>query len=731
MGKIKLSERNSLHIINENPYRVLGVYANTSLKDIMANKSKTIAFMKVGKTVSFPMDMEFVMPTVTRTQESVDASISTISTNQDKIKYAQFWFLNVSRFDEVAFKNLFDGNCSTAMEIWGKVDKLSHLQNLIVCYLISKDYESALMIAQKLYGDFGDEFVKTVDSNCTLNVTGMDLWHQFIDIIGAEVGMQTLLTCVYEKKELEPTIKYIVGQLMDSITARILNEIEKSKNVNHKDSEARIQGARNLIRNIRNDLNLMKSVLGEQDSRYIMIVDKYATEILQCSIDYYNNTHGVMTAHTAMKMLNFADGIVGLSTIVKQRIAENRKILQKIIDKLPPMEVAEESMTINEAIAKYEKMPETICNAQGLLYATTIHLNTMKSKLGNEHAYYVKLSTLVAGIALHNVIEEVNRSYKSKNINNIESTLKAANYVIQNVSKLDMSSDFKDHFEKNKAILEYSLEQVKRENEIAEMLKKKQEEQVNFTFDYQHNKRKYFWGFWGIVIFIAAIYKSCEGFSQKRAPKEYDDYIESLANLNTEEETVADTVVVDTVVADTVYDYYEDDEADYNYDSDEKSTESNVVPVSPSYTVTYYDTGNSPYGRGVYDSNSLSELTIKNGTDLDAVVVLQSSNDVWIRNSYVKRYTNYTMRNIPSCNCIIKVMYGRDWYDNKDNGDGYPKGGFMKDVDFSKSKWDNSFDFTPQSDYDGISYPTYSVTLHVVRNGNFSTSKIGKREFFN
>ena len=443
MGKIKLSERNSLHIINENPYRVLGVYANTSLKDIMANKSKTIAFMKVGKTVSFPMDLEFVMPTVTRTQESVDASISTISTNQDKIKYAQFWFLNVSRFDEVAFKNLFDGNCSTAMEIWGKVDKLSHLQNLIVCYLISKDYESALMIAQKLYGDFGDEFVKTVDSNCTLNVTGMDLWHQFIDIIGAEVGMQTLLTCVYEKKELEPTIKYIVGQLMDSITARILNEIEKSKNVNHKDSEARIQGARNLIRNIRNDLNLMKSVLGEQDSRYIMIVDKYATEILQCSIDYYNNTHGVMTAHTAMKMLNFADGIVGLSTIVKQRIAENRKILQKIIDKLPPMEVAEDSKVIKDAIDLFiNTVPKSMQKAQGLLEKVKPILKCIEKKLGKENVHYVDVSTSIVQTVCQVMVCEVNKVQETNKFVTIHDTLKIALDIINKLDDFEINNDF-------------------------------------------------------------------------------------------------------------------------------------------------------------------------------------------------------------------------------------------------------------------------------------------------
>ena len=55
----------------------------------------------------------------------------------------------------------------------------------------------------------------------------------------------------------------------------------------------------------------------------------------------------------------------------------------------------------------------------------------------------------------------------------------------------------------------------------------------------------------------------------------------------------------------------------------------------------------------------------------------------------------------------------------------------MKNVSFSKSKWKDSFDFIFEKDDDGINYPTYSLTLHKVKNGNMSTEKINKESFFN
>jgi len=151
------------------------------------------------------------------------------------------------------------------------------------------------------------------------------------------------------------------------------------------------------------------------------------------------------------------------------------------------------------------------------------------------------------------------------------------------------------------------------------------------------------------------------------------------------------------------------------------------------YEETIYKTGDSPYsnyfGRGRYDSNSLSKLVVENYSDANAVVLLENSSGVVIRNVYVEKGEKYTLNRIPEGIYQTKVMYGNSWYSEKNNGANFPKGGFMRDERFSKSE-EGLFKYIFEETYDGVSYPSYSITLHRVLNGNMETKPISKSEFF-
>lgn len=171
-------------------------------------------------------------------------------------------------------------------------------------------------------------------------------------------------------------------------------------------------------------------------------------------------------------------------------------------------------------------------------------------------------------------------------------------------------------------------------------------------------------------------------------------------------------------------------------DKSKKTTKINPVKIKePDYVETYFVTGDAPYksffGKGIYDHKSLSELKIINYSSYDAVVLLEHSIKGIIRNVYVKKDFTYTMKNIPEGICIIRIMHGNSWNNDKDNGPNFPKGGFMKNVSFEKTKWDDPFNFKFKEDSEGISYPTYSITLHKVRNGNLQTERIDEESFWN
>ena len=450
-----------LKIITDNPYRILGVYANSPKKDIVANKGKATAFLKVGKSVEYPLDLTGIMPPVERTLDTMSKADSDITIAREQIKYAQFWFVKMTPLDDIAFNHLVSGDMDKAKEIWSKEENLSSLQNKMVCYLIEGYYEYALTEAEKLYERFGDEYVKEIDSNSTLQMNRTELFHQLIDLLGEEVGMLSLLECELE----EETRAYIGEQAVTPLIEKITIEINKSKSVDRDNPQRRLSAAKRLISNTEKELQQLKDNLDTDDPRYQMIADKLGLEILQCGIDYYNNTEDDDAPQTAMKIQQYAQNVV-VGSIARQRCEENVKILRKIIDNLPPATVMDEDKAIKAELAKYVLLPDKISHAITLLQNTKPHIQSIKRKLGFTNTYYLNISTQIVQNALHNVIEEVNdeqNAFAAKmqfrtNVNafdlvDIRKVLKEAWTATTIMDEFDLNSDFKSHYNKNRSSL--------------------------------------------------------------------------------------------------------------------------------------------------------------------------------------------------------------------------------------------------------------------------------------
>lgn len=458
-------------IVLQNPYRILGVYANSPKKDIVSNKGKATAFLKVNKPVEYPLDLKGILPAPNRTLELMNEAEAHLAIAKEQIKYAQFWFLQkMTPLDDIAFNHLLAGNMDGAIEIWSKQESLSSLQNKLVCYLIENNPWLAVKTAEKLYERYGADYIHKIDANCTLQMSVTDLLHQFIDSLGEEIGMQKLLG--YELGT--ETKAYIISQTVGPLINKISVEAEKTKKVDHKDPKARIEAARKLVTSTKEPFSQLKSILPATDSQYQMIADKLGLEILQCGIDYFNNSDDDDAPRTAMKMQKYAQSIV-VGTLAKQRCEENVKILQKIIDELPPKEVMAEDKAIKAELSKFVRLPDKISYAVILLNNTKPHLQSIKQKLGSTNAYYLKLSTQIVGNALHNIVEEVNAVQNDPQIafrlqlglgldptsmDKIKSTVREAWKATTIMDDFDLESDFKSHYNENRNTLKSMCNQM-------------------------------------------------------------------------------------------------------------------------------------------------------------------------------------------------------------------------------------------------------------------------------
>lgn len=438
-----------MNVLKNNPYRLLGVYTNSPTKERLANHNRMKAFLKVGKSVSFSLDLPQYLQPINRTDTLVADADAKLALPKDQMFYALFWFIKTTPLDDIAFNHLIAGERSKAEEIWQKKETLSSLQNRIVCALMCDDYKQALSCAETLYAnmEYVNQFVSAVIGTGG-NVDVTDLPFTFLDALCEEIDVQKILP------HIENSIwkKHISGKAINPLIETIQNAIAIAKKSRGKGSQTRLEAGEVLMKSTKATLQQLMSLLPKTDLQYQMIADKLGLEILQCGIDYFNEADEADAAHKAMKLQKYAMGIV-VGQMAKDRCNENVDILQKIIDNLPPSEVYSEDRAIHEELRKYCLLPDKICHAVTLLNNTRPHLQAIKRKLGVSNEYYLRVSSQVVRNALSNVIAEVNAS----NSNDI---LKSAWELTLFMDTFDLDVSFKEKtYKKNREILKQMCEE--------------------------------------------------------------------------------------------------------------------------------------------------------------------------------------------------------------------------------------------------------------------------------
>ena len=430
-----------MKIIDDNPYRVFGVYSNSPLRERIANENKITAFLNVGKAVTFDLDLAGTLKSVKRSEQVVATAKANLTRPIDQMKFAQFWFINQGQADENAFKYLFAGEMSAAVDEWSLIDTISSLQNRIVCALIKKDYATACSCAEKLYLNYSDKFVEEVVGDV---LQGNDLAASFLDSIISEIGANKLL----------PHIKNNIWKqhVKAAAATPIINDIQSAINIAKESSGkgpgTRYQAGTRLMADSKTLLAKLKKVISQDDVQYEMIADKIANEILQCGIDYYNSSSAGNKAQKALDFLKYAK-TVAVGTMMQQRCNDNINTLEQIIKELPSAIIMHEVKSIIDLIDDFNAgrmKPRTdddfptfgnfvrrIQNIEDIKYFSdpSIEIATllvkarpliisMKEKVSLDDQYLVGVSTKLADEILNRIIGSINSAQKQ-----IESQVKS------------------------------------------------------------------------------------------------------------------------------------------------------------------------------------------------------------------------------------------------------------------------------------------------------------------
>ncbi len=293
-------------IILSNPFRVLGVFANSPKKDVVANTSKATKFLQVGRDVDFPLDLRAMMPPVPRSADAFSHANAQLSIAGEHLKYAQFWFIKMTQDDEDAFQKLYAGDVEGAMGVWENVSNVSSLQNRMVTLFCRGEFDAAIRVAENLYEQFADQLLAVLDSSGTLVKDRTDLIQMFIESLAEEIEPVTLSKSLVS----DEWRSFLSDKTVNPIIARIDNEIDASEALtdeNMEDAAAYYHAGHSLIKKTMKDFEHLKKLLPADDPRLETLGDRLALQILECVRQYYNHC---FDSRGAMTLLQIGESMV-------------------------------------------------------------------------------------------------------------------------------------------------------------------------------------------------------------------------------------------------------------------------------------------------------------------------------------------------------------------------------------------------------------------------------------
>lgn len=304
--------------LSENPYRVLGVLANSSIREIHKNISKLKAHARVKKDMSLEYDLSFLnLSSVDRKEDHIIIGAENkIKLDKNRVQFGIYWFVDLLPVDSVSLSHVVKGDFSKSIELWKKsiksdevsIKNFSAFNNLSTLLMLvslddsktdtfKKDHDSITNIRESirlkydfLSSGFLNNFCESISKSSFVNSDDVREFYltTTIDLLQKNFNSNELLSIC---DGLHPDFRDKLSSLLTDIPlANIYNHIENSADLIEEDPSSGIEVGKKLIKSTLSDFKNLKQILGDADFQFETISDKLANQILQCGIVCYNET---------------------------------------------------------------------------------------------------------------------------------------------------------------------------------------------------------------------------------------------------------------------------------------------------------------------------------------------------------------------------------------------------------------------------------------------------------
>lgn len=353
--------------IFENPYRIIGVVANASEKDLQQRKSKIQAFARIGKAIDSEFDFSF-LPAIERSSEQIERAFASIEQAQDKVNHALFWFINATPIDAAALGHLKNGDTEKAREIWSKIvggkaitaKNFSAFANLSSLYLSSNNVfkEGLALKTQLVESEAFTDFIHLVaDQTATVDTQKQLEWliEEFlIALKGKSNVLSYFSSCSTQEQQL------VAKRFTQEPIHLVETEVAKAEKGRKDTPRNAYQIGKTLFVATKAPLSELQKILGNNDLNYKRLSDSVAKTLTQCSIDYVNALQETADPFDQGLALLKGAEILAINSLTKERIAETKKTLEEIADSARNKEIVQAIAFLQMVKNMYEENEQDI-----------------------------------------------------------------------------------------------------------------------------------------------------------------------------------------------------------------------------------------------------------------------------------------------------------------------------------------------------------------------------------
>ena len=282
-----------MRIINQNIYRLLGIYANSTLKEAVAQMSKARAYVKVGEHLETPLQMNGWLPRVSMTEDVLKMVEDTLQSESEKHRHSLFWLERQDAADD-EFIQLFNQNKTrlAIRQLDQRGDRIA-LKNAMVASFILEETSNAIGYAQRVYQD-KDEI------RCFVEEVARD---KFISLVS-----------LFENCQDETWRDVIREVFFNDCNRKIEDCYTQADLVSMDDSNGMERVLRLFLSTAKVLINWGKMV-GEEDIYHQQTAEEFANKMLDAVKKYDNICHATKVRPNSKLVLDFYGSALCLAVL--------------------------------------------------------------------------------------------------------------------------------------------------------------------------------------------------------------------------------------------------------------------------------------------------------------------------------------------------------------------------------------------------------------------------------